>query len=97
MGLPAAEQHEVLVIVFLMLVLKIPIAYLCWVLWWAIRAEPAPPEPAALVTADVPEGGGGPGVRSRRSRRIRPRGGPSRTYPRTPRAAAATARAERER
>ena len=27
-------------IVFLMLVLKIPIVYLCWVVWWAIKAEP---------------------------------------------------------
>ena len=27
-------------LVFMMLVLKIPIAYLCWVVWWAIKAEP---------------------------------------------------------
>jgi hypothetical protein len=26
-------------IVFL-LILKIPIAYVCWVVWWAIKAEP---------------------------------------------------------
>ena len=24
----------------MMLVLKIPIVYLCWVVWWAIKAEP---------------------------------------------------------
>jgi hypothetical protein len=38
-------------IVFLMLVLKLPILYLVGVVWWAVRAEPRPPEPAALVPA----------------------------------------------
>jgi hypothetical protein len=33
-------------IVFLMLVLKLPILYLIGVVWWAVRAEPQPPEPA---------------------------------------------------
>jgi hypothetical protein len=27
-------------LIFMMLVLKIPILYLCWVVWWAIKAEP---------------------------------------------------------
>jgi len=27
-------------LIFMMLVLKIPIAYLCWIVWWAIKAEP---------------------------------------------------------
>ena len=27
-------------IIFVLVVLKIPIAYVCWVIWWAIRAEP---------------------------------------------------------
>lgn len=36
-------------IIFLLVVLKIPVAYLCAVVWWAIRAEPRPEEPAALV------------------------------------------------
>jgi hypothetical protein len=27
-------------LIFMMLVLKIPLAYLCWVVWWAIKAEP---------------------------------------------------------
>ena len=28
-------------IIFMVLVLKIPMIYVCWVVWWAIRAEPA--------------------------------------------------------
>jgi hypothetical protein len=34
--------------IFLMVILKIPILYLCAVVWWAIRAEPRPLEGAAL-------------------------------------------------
>ena len=41
-------------LLFMMVVLKIPIAYLCIVVWWAIRAEPRPLEGAALP-AVVPE------------------------------------------
>lgn len=36
--------------IFLLLVLKIPLIYLCAVVWWAIRAEP---------TADTGPGDGG--------------------------------------
>jgi hypothetical protein len=80
-------------LVFLMVILKIPIAYLCYVVWYAIKAEP--------------RGGGGPaGVRvvpdqpppsyDRRRRRSGrrppgPHGGPARVYARTARAAAARA------
>jgi hypothetical protein len=38
--------------VYLMLVLKIPIAALLYIVWWAIRSEPQQTEPA-------PDGGGG--------------------------------------
>jgi hypothetical protein len=60
-------------IIFLMLVLKLPILYLIAVVWWAVRAEPDPEEPALLpVTAD-----GEPPHRPRRLRPRRPRrGGP---------------------
>ena len=81
-------------IVFLMVILKIPIIYLCWVVWWAIKAEPRPEE-GASVTAVLGGNGGPGGMRRRRtSRRLRPgpRGGPARTYARSARAAA-TARA----
>jgi hypothetical protein len=29
-----------LVAIIFLLVLKIPIVYVCWVVWWAIKAEP---------------------------------------------------------
>ena len=38
--------------------LKIPIVYLCAVIWWAIKAEPKPEAPAALVSAETPDPGG---------------------------------------
>ena len=41
--------------VFLLLVLKIPIVYMCLVVWWAIRAEPGDEQPATLSTvSDTP-------------------------------------------
>ena len=59
--------------VFMLLVLKIPLIYLGFVVWWAIRAEPRPEEPAALVpaVADTPPGGvphSPPGPRQRPGR-----------------------------
>jgi hypothetical protein len=36
-------------LIFLMFVMKIPILYLIGVVWWAVRAQPDPYEPAALV------------------------------------------------
>jgi hypothetical protein len=53
-------------IVFMLLILKIPIVYLCVVVWYAIREEPAPADPAAPVrVTDTPPSGGSP-YRSRR-------------------------------
>jgi hypothetical protein len=58
-------------IVFMLLVLKIPIVYLCVVVWWAIKAEPSPPELAGVaVVADTPPASGSP--RRRRAGRRRP-------------------------
>jgi hypothetical protein len=68
-------------IVFLMLVLKLPIIYLVAVVWWAVRAEPLPPEPAVLhVPADADPPVGPRHVRSRGPRRGGPhdRGRPAR-------------------
>ena len=46
---PIAYTRRVLwELVFMMLVLKIPVFYLCAVVWWAIRAEPRPLEGAPL-------------------------------------------------
>ncbi|MDQ3067269.1 MAG: hypothetical protein M3R12_09000 [Actinomycetota bacterium] len=36
-------------LVFMLVVLKIPVVYLCAVVWWAIRAEPEPLEGAARL------------------------------------------------
>jgi hypothetical protein len=76
-------------IVFLMVILKIPIVYLCFVVYYAIKAEPKP-EAGAGVTAQIgPEDGGGPRRRRNPFARspLRPHGGPTRTAPRTPRTA----------
>jgi hypothetical protein len=86
-------RHSILEIVFLMVILKIPIVYLCGVVYYAIKADPKP-EAGASVTAQFgPEGG--PDLRRRRRRPFvpRPHGGPARSYARSPRSA--FARAER--
>jgi hypothetical protein len=74
--------------VFMMVILKIPIVYLGLVVYWAVKAEPKPPEPALL-----PVEAGGPEPRSPwrprlRARRPRPgpHGSPSRGYARAGRA-----------
>jgi hypothetical protein len=61
--------------VFMMLILKIPIVYLCLVVYWAVKAEPEPPEPARKLVREEPEPRppwSPPG------RRIGPRRGPDR-------------------
>jgi hypothetical protein len=84
-------------ILFLMLILKIPIVYLCFVIYYAIKAEPRP-EAGATVTAelgpDPDEGGPGPRRRRLPGRFPRPHGGPVRRYPRTPEPSFARAEGE---
>jgi hypothetical protein len=49
--------------VFLLLILKIPLVYMCLVVWWAIRAEPRDEEPVAvpaLTDTPSPPSPGGP-------------------------------------
>jgi hypothetical protein len=65
-------------LVFMLVILKIPVVYLCWVVWWAIRAEPEPLEGAGRlvpVTPPTPDCG----WRRRRAELLRrgprPRGG----------------------
>jgi hypothetical protein len=65
--------------VFMLVILKIPIVYLCLVVWWAIRAEPRPLEGAALP-ARLPEPS--PRPWRRRPTRFGPHGGPARSYAR---------------
>ncbi len=54
-------------IVFMLLILKIPIVYLCVVVWYAIREEPASTDPAAPVRVTDTPPSGGPPHRSRRA------------------------------
>jgi hypothetical protein len=83
-------------IVFMMLILKIPVVYLCAVVWYAIKAEPEPAQGE----------GGAAGVREPspwtpwrywrradgpRPRRGGPHGGPERGYARAARPAGARA------
>jgi hypothetical protein len=72
-------------IVFLMVILKIPIVYLCAVVYYAVKAEPRPEEGAGVTVRTGPEDGGGGRRRPRRfgHRPRRPHGGPARSYPRT--------------
>lgn len=80
----------------MLVILKIPIVYLCLVVWWAVRSEPRPLEGAALPVA-VPEDPPGRGWRltPARPRRRGPHGGPARSYSRTARAALARVEARR--
>ena len=73
--------------IFLMLILKLPILYLAWVVYWAIKSEPRPPEYATLPARVDPEPRG-PWARplSPRSPRRGPHGSPIRGYRRTARA-----------
>ncbi|HXR11981.1 MAG TPA: hypothetical protein VN770_06785 [Gaiellaceae bacterium] len=72
-------------IVFLMVILKIPIVYLCTVVYYAIKAEPKPGEGAAVTAETGPEDEGPHWRRRRRRTNVprRPHGGPARSYPRT--------------
>jgi hypothetical protein len=82
-------KHSVLELVFLMVILKIPIVYLCFVVYYAIKATPKP-EAGASVTARLGDPEDGPERRGRRRRPLPSRphgGGPARSYGRTPRTA----------
>ncbi|MGH3010132.1 MAG: hypothetical protein ACRDLM_12110 [Gaiellaceae bacterium] len=77
-------------LIFLMVVLKIPIVYLCSVVYYAIKAKPRPGHGEAAAVRVAPDGPppGSDRVRVRSRRRPpRPHGGPSRAYARTARAA----------
>ncbi|HWG56977.1 MAG TPA: hypothetical protein VNT58_10695 [Gaiellaceae bacterium] len=81
-------------LLFMLVILKIPVFYLCAIVWWAIRAEPRPLEGAIAVAAPEPVSPCDWRDRSRR-RGTRPRagrggGGGRRT--RSRRAASASAR-----
>ncbi len=33
-------MRDVSIVIFMVLILKIPLAYVCWIIWWAVKAEP---------------------------------------------------------
>lgn len=71
----------------MLVILKIPVIYLCCVVWWAIRAEPQPLEPAVKTAVLEPDPK--PGWRFSR---LRPRRhGPDRSPSRGPRRGVARA------
>ena len=67
-------------------ILKIPVVYLCAVVWWAVRAEPRPAEGAAVTASLEPPSGCDWTARRART--------PSRGPGRPPARRAARARAE---
>ena len=80
-------------LIFLMLILKIPIVYLCCVIYWAVKAEPDPGTGEGAPVF-VPNDSDPPSEwrRRRPPRPARPHGGPARRYARTGRAATAYGR-----
>jgi len=72
---------------FMLVVLKIPVVFICGVVWWAIRAEPRPFEDAFLAVEA--QDFGSPGAWRRRSpsrpRRPGPHGAPARRAARSSR------------
>jgi hypothetical protein len=64
-----------------MVIMKIPILYLCWVVYWAIKSEPERPEPAPRLVG-IDDGPPGWHPRRRPRRPSGPHGRPTRTYAR---------------
>ena len=83
-------RHSVLELVFLMVILKMPIVYLCGVVFYAIKAEPKPEEGAAVTARIGPDDPGPAGAGCARGASGRARtAGPrarirARRAPRTP-------------
>lgn len=75
-------------LIWMLVILKIPVVYLCVVVWWAVRSKPAPLEPALLtVAAEIDPRPGWRFARGPRRPRRGPHGTPSRGYRQVARAA----------
>jgi hypothetical protein len=83
-------------LIFLMLVMKLPIAYLSAVVWWAVKAEPRPEEGAARLAElpTEPPSRYTPWRPRRRPPHAGPHGSPTRRAPRVPRVARAEMKPE---
>lgn len=77
--------------IFLMLILKIPVIYLCLVVYWAIRGERGPAEPVRVVGQGDIEPRPPWAPRTSVRRRPGPHGTPGRRYTRVARRAPAGA------
>ncbi len=76
-------------LIWMLVILKIPIVYLCCVVWWAVRAKPEPLEPALkLASLDPDPRPGWSYTREPRRPRRGPHGSPRRGYARVARAKA---------
>ena len=78
-------------VVFMMVILKLPVAYLCWVVWWAVRPSRGRSRARPFVPVD-PDPRRGARALPPRPPRPGPHGSPVRTSRRGGRVA--TARAE---
>ena len=38
--MPYTSRLVIWEVVFVLLILKLPVAYVCWVIWWAVKSEP---------------------------------------------------------
>jgi len=75
-------------LIWMLVILKIPVIYLCLVIWWAVRAKPEPLEPALLpVAVELDPRPGRRFSRSPRRPRRGPHGAPDRGYRQVARAA----------
>jgi hypothetical protein len=70
-------------LIWLMVIMKIPILYLCWVVYWAVKSEPEHQEPVASLVRSTDDGPSSGRQPRRRPRRPGPHGHPTRTYART--------------
>ncbi len=77
--------------VFLMVILKIPVIYLCLVVYWALRGDGRPAEPAPLLASPDIEPRPPWSPQPRLPRRRGPHGSPRRSYARGHRRAPAGA------
>jgi hypothetical protein len=70
-------------LVFMLVILKLPVVYLCLVVWWAVKAAPDPFELSRLPASPGP---GWDPTRRRKPRGPRPgpHGRPIRSYARRP-------------
>jgi hypothetical protein len=69
-------------LIWMLVILKIPVVYLCVVVWWAIRSEPKPLEPVVVKVSVDPEPR--PGWQPSRHTPRRPDRGPHGTPSRRP-------------